>query len=78
MSEVTHYLYRIQPTRPAMLREGPSQAERWISTYQPAAGPPEPDEFNKWSIQEGAGRSTKMRRYRPSLSLRLKKSRRKP
>jgi uncharacterized protein YciI len=30
MAEITHYLYRIQPTRPAMLTEGPTEAEAAI------------------------------------------------
>src|SRR5262245_46370337 len=30
MSEVTHYLYRIQPTRPGMLTEGPTETEAAI------------------------------------------------
>ncbi|MFL5801850.1 MAG: YciI family protein [Roseiflexaceae bacterium] len=30
MSDITHYLYRIQPTRSAMLSEGPTEAEAAI------------------------------------------------
>jgi uncharacterized protein YciI len=30
MSEVTHFIYRIQPTRPAMLTDGPSPEEQTI------------------------------------------------
>jgi uncharacterized protein YciI len=30
LSNITHYLYRIQPARPAMLSEGPTEAEAAI------------------------------------------------
>jgi uncharacterized protein YciI len=34
MSELKHYLYRIQPVRPAMLTEGPTPEEaQWVNEH---------------------------------------------